>query len=177
MFSTNVQRFVRHARPALAGALTIAGAIACRTTPRAAPRASGDAEREVVATVERLFAGMRTRDTAALRTLLAPELVVVAARETAGGGTAVRGQTVPDFLRAVASGPDELRERIWAPEVRVDGPIATLWAPYDFHRGARFSHCGHDAFHLARSDGRWIVTGLTYTVRTAPCDSAPAGPR
>ena len=29
---------------------------------------------------------------------------------------------------------------MWDPEVQVDGDIAALWAPYDFHIGGRFSH-------------------------------------
>jgi len=53
----------------------------------ATPRPSDPAEdREVVRTVERLFEGMRTQDTAVLRALLAPELVFVSARDTAGTG-------------------------------------------------------------------------------------------
>lgn len=138
---------------------------------------AGPAEREVVAAVERLFEGMRTRDTATLRALLAPDLMVFAVREPPPGGApaVVRHQSVPDFLRAIAGSTEELRERIWSPEVRLDGAVATLWAPYDFHRGSRFSHCGHDAFQLVRTDGRWVVTGLTYTVRPAPCAGSPTG--
>ena len=153
-------------------------AAACRRSaiqPPGLPSAGAADERGVVAAAQRLFDGMRTRDTAALRELLAPDLVIVASREAADGVPAVRRQGVADFLRAVAaSGPGELRERIWSPEVRVDGAVATLWAPYDFHRGERFSHCGHDAFHFARVSGRWVVTGLTYTVRVAPCAGPPA---
>ena len=134
----------------------------------AAATVGGAAEREVVAAVERMFAAMRTRDTTALRALLAPDLVIVSAR-AADTGTVIRRQRTPDFLRSVATSRDELRERMWDPEVRVDGAIATLWAPYDFHVGARFSHCGHDAFQLARAGGAWVVTALTYTVRPAPC--------
>jgi hypothetical protein len=164
--------------------LLVLGAACAGARPNA--RAAGasapaGAEREVVEAVERLFAGMRTRDTASLRALLAPELVIVSARET-DTGTVVRRQDAAGFLRSVAASPEELRERMWAPVVRVDGAIATLWAPYDFHRGARFSHCGHDAFHLARAGGRWVITALTYTVRAAPCagppgDAAPASER
>lgn len=162
---------------ALSVAAVVLLAAACRRStiqPPGLPSAAAVDEREVVAAAERLFDGMRTRDTALLRELLAPDLVVVASRESADGSpAAVRRQGVADFLRAVAaSGPGELRERIWSPEVRVDGAVATLWAPYDFHRGERFSHCGHDAFHFVRVNGRWVVTGLTYTVRAAPC----AGP-
>ncbi len=142
-----------------------------RTSPAAGPTVDRDAERSVVVTVERLFEAMRTRDTAVIRQLLAPELVLVSIGP--GGTRAHRSQTVPDFLRAIAGDPEELRERMWSPEVRLDGPVATLWAPYDFHIGARFSHCGHDAIQLIQTGGRWIITGLTYTVSTASCTGPP----
>ena len=62
---------------------------------------------------------------------------------------------------------------MWNPEVRIDGAIATLWTPYDFHIGVRFSHCGYDAFQLARGERGWYVTAITYTVRPAPCPTPP----
>ena len=126
---------------------------------------------EVVRVAEQMFQGMRTRDTALLRTLLSPELVIVAARGEDGRN--IRTQTTADFLRAVATSSVELRERLWEPQVQVDGAIAVLWAPYDFHLGERFSHCGHDAFQMARGDRGWYVTGLTYTVRTTGCTGPP----
>jgi len=161
--------------PSLAAALACAPSTGGRSTLSSPASAAGRAEPEVVAAVERLFDGMRSRDTALLRALLSPDLVVVGVRVPEGAPAVVRHQSVADFIRAVAASPDELRERMWSPEVRVDGAIATLWAPYDFHRGERFSHCGHDAFHLVRTDGRWVVTGLTYTVRPAPCSAPPLG--
>lgn len=33
--------------------------------------------------------------------------------------------------------------------IQVDGPLATVWARYDFYLNGTFSHCGHDAFMLA----------------------------
>lgn len=167
---------LRHPRAlaALCGTVVLAAG-ACRWSgiqpPGPVPGAV--AERDVIAAAQRLFDGMRARDTAMLRELIDPDVVIVSSREAADGLPTVRRQGVADFLRAVGgSAPGELRERMWSPEVRVDGAVATLWAPYDFHRGERFSHCGHDAFHFARVGGRWVVTALTYTVRLAPC----AGP-
>jgi len=142
-----------------------------RASPAAGPTVDRDAERSVVVTVERLFEAMRTRDTAAIRQLLAPELVLVSIRTD--GTRAHRSETMPDFLRSIAGSTEELRERMWSPEVRLDGPVATLWAPYDFHIGARLSHCGHDAVQLINKGGQWIITGLTYTVRTTPCTAPP----
>ena len=170
-------------RSRLALVLPSLAVLACAPSPArsgaasAAPPApdAGRAESEVVAAVERLFVGMRTRDTAMLRALLAPDLIVFSVRQGEGAPAVVRHQSLPDFLRAVVASPEVLRERMWSPEVRLDGDLATLWAPYDFHRGERFSHCGHDAFQLVRADGRWVVTGLTYTVRRAPCAGPATG--
>ena len=68
-------------------------------------------------------------------------------------------------------------ERMWDPEVRVDGPVATLWAPYDFYRGTEFSHCGTDAFQLAKTGGIWKVVLVSYTVQRPPdCSTHPEGP-
>lgn len=59
---------------------------------------------------------------------------------------------------------------MWDAEVEVSGDLATLWAPYDFHIGERFSHCGFDAFHFVRQDGAWRIAALTYTVQTSGCE-------
>jgi hypothetical protein len=61
-------------------------------------------------------------------------------------------------------------ERIWAPEVRIDGNMATLWAPYDFHLGRRLSHCGMDAFQFVREGGAWKLIAVTFTARTEGCE-------
>jgi len=61
--------------------------------------------------------------------------------------------------------------------VRIDGPVATLWAPYDFYRGIEFSHCGTDAFQLAKTPDGWKVTLISYTVQMPPdCSTHPEGP-
>jgi hypothetical protein len=128
----------------------------------------------IIKTAERFFDGMRTRDTAALRALLDPELVMIAVLDSAGVEVIER-MRVPAFLHAVATAPEELRERIWSPEVRIAGPVATLWAPYDFHFGESFSHCGHDAFQFVRTLAGWSITGLSYTIRPVDCPRGSVG--
>jgi RNase P/RNase MRP subunit POP5 len=133
-------------------------------------------QQEIVGVVEEFFAAMRTRDTGRLRQLAAPHLVLVAARDSSGVIRVTRF-SLDEFLAAVARTPEEIRERIWTPEVRVDGPIATLWAPYDFHLGERLSHCGTDAFHLVREASGWQVTAVLYSAVPPPCDGPPAWAR
>ena len=158
------------ARLFAAAALTMA--IFAHPALSAAQAPAPPAAQEVIKTVERLFNSMRSRDTAALRLLLAPDLVIVSSREGAGGPT-VRRQTTPQFLQAIATSAEVPHERMWSPDVRIDGDLATLWAPYDFHIGSRFSHCGTDAFQLLRHQGTWVITGLAYTVRTTDCTAPP----
>jgi hypothetical protein len=155
-----------------AAPLQAQGAPAAPASPATTVAAAVDADRrEVVRVVERLFEAMRTRDTATLRALLDPTLVIVSSSDRPAR-TRMQRQGTADFLAAIARPGPELRERMWDPEVRVDGAIATLWAPYDFHVGAQRSHCGHDAFQLARGTAGWVVTALAYTVRER-CDEAP----
>jgi hypothetical protein len=126
-------------------------------------------EQEVVATVQRLFDAMRDRDTAAIRGTMAPGSQLVALR-TRGDSVVAGTTTVDAFVTNFASGTEELLERMWDPEIRIDGPMATVWAPYDFHRGETFSHCGIDAFQLAQTKDGWKIVSIIYTVRRTGCE-------
>jgi hypothetical protein len=137
-------------------------AVAC-----AHARTRGDPAEQagVVRAVEDLFAGMRARDTAALRRLMIPEAHFTSF-VYAEGRTNTRSQSVDAFITSIARPGPPLIERMWDPEVRVDGDVAIVWAPYDFHLGNVFSHCGHDGFQLVRQSGQWRLSAITYTVRT-----------
>ena len=88
----------------------------------------------------------------------------------------VRRSTNRDFLERLASSKDEWLERMWEPEVRIRGDVATIWAPYDFFVNGQYSHCCYDAFQLMKIDGRWMITGGSYTVEVAGCEPSPLGP-
>lgn len=128
----------------------------------------GDDRSAIVLAAGALFQAMHDGDTTALRTLLHPRAQVVSVSDA---GIAVRA--ADEWIRALTASPDELIERMWDPQVRIDGGLATLWAPYDFHLGERFSHCGYDAFQFVREDGEWKMIAVTFTRRTAGCGEAP----
>ncbi|HYR11526.1 MAG TPA: lysozyme inhibitor LprI family protein [Longimicrobium sp.] len=127
----------------------------------------GAGEHEVVAAAESLFVAMLARDTTALRRLLHPRAIIVSVAE---GGQGARVRTVDEWIPGVARNPEALKERIWDPEVQIDGDMATLRAPYDFHLGRRLSHCGVDAFQFVREGGVWKLIAVTFTVRTEGCE-------
>jgi hypothetical protein len=133
------------------------------------------ADPTVVATVQRLFDAMAAHDTATARALLLPGTRFVSVSNDTGPARP-RFQGDSAFLRMLASTPDRLLERMWAPVVQVQGRIATVWTPYDFHLGGRWSHCGIDTVTLLRSDAGWRIASLIYTVQRTGCAPSPLGP-
>jgi hypothetical protein len=125
----------------------------------------------VIEAVDQLFAGMRSRDTVLLKEFLATDARLIAVTEAGARPSDAEG-----FLARISAPGDELHERMWDPEVRIEGPIATVWTPYDFHIGEDFSHCGIDAFQLTQSEGRWQIVSIIYTVQTEGCEASPLGP-
>lgn len=154
--------------------LFLAG-VACGTVPANGPTPAPHPESAaVVAVANRLFAAMEARDTAAIRALFLPAARIVSVGRQ-NGAAVVRDRGVGDFLPGIVMAPETLIERMWSPEVRIDGDLATLRAPYDFQLGRRFSHCGVDAFQLVRQDGAWRIAALSYTMQREGCPPAPPG--
>lgn len=68
-------------------------------------------------------------------------------------------------------------ERGFRPEVRISGPLASVWLPYDLYLDGKWSHCGIDAFLLARTEGRWRIAAMAWSVEQPPaCEPHPKGP-
>jgi hypothetical protein len=152
-------------------ALLLVAVAGCAKAP-ATRLVPSPAEAEVIAVAQRLFDAMRTRDTAAVRGLFTPQGRVIGMGQQ-GGETAYRDRSVGEFIASVAASTEPLIERMWDAEVRISPPLATLWAPYDFHRGERFSHCGFDAFQMVRVNGEWRITALGYTMQAENCPPSP----
>jgi cyanophycinase len=123
---------------------------------------------DAVRVMDRLFAAMRVRDTAAIRSLAHPQLRIFVPGEQNAAPT-LRVSSLDEFIRSIGAATARLDEVAIDPDVRIDGNLATIWTYYDFRRDGQFSHCGHDAFQLARTATGWQIVGLAYTIRTADC--------
>ena len=140
--------------------------------------AQNAAEKEaVLKTVNQLFDGMRKHDSAMVRGAFAAEgrLLSIADKD---GQVTLRTITPDQFAAAVgraASGPP-WNEPIYDPEVRIDGRVATVWTWYDFLAGDKWSHCGIDAFQLAKLADGWKITQLVDTRYQTGCKT-PAAPK
>ena len=134
-----------------------------------------DADRTaVLATVQKVFDAMRTRDTVLLHSAF--DTSARLAGVTTRGTPAVSLNTVSQFAAGISRAPasDAWNERMYDPEVRIDGNVAQVWGYYTFHRNATFSHCGVDAFMLLKVGTEWRITQLADTRRTEGCTHTEA---
>jgi Putative lumazine-binding len=143
--------------------------------PARAGAQTEDDKTAVLATVQKFFDTMAARDVEEARTVLLPEARTFSVREQNGQPSA-RASSVDDYLASLAKGKSASRERMWNPEVRIKGPVATVWTPYDFHIDGKFSHCGIDAFTLVKTSEGWKIASGTWTVERTGCAPSPLGP-
>jgi hypothetical protein len=128
----------------------------------------------VVKTVQAFFDTMAAKDVEGARRILMPR-ATFHAMSVRDGKRVIRAFTSEEFLKELAGMKQAVRERMWNPETRLRGSIATIWTPYDVWIDGKFSHCGIDAFDLIRTDDGWKISGGSYTVE-AKCDPSPLGP-
>jgi hypothetical protein len=124
----------------------------------------------VLATVQKVFDAMRTRDTALLRSAFDTSARLVGVSRDAT--EAVTLLTPARFGAAIvgARAGAVWNEKLIDPEVRIDGDVAQVWSYYTFHLNDAFSHCGVDAFMLLKVGGAWKITQLADTQRKDGCD-------
>lgn len=156
--------------PKLPLACLLLAAALCAAPRALARRADGDGggSSSPLATVQALFDAMAAHDVAAARRLIAPGAQLLVVRPD---GSLHVGQD-EGFIEALGKDEASWQERSWDAEVRVDGPLAHVWGPYDFHHGGTFSHCGTNSVTLAHGADGWRIVAIAYTMRKDDC---PAG--
>lgn len=145
----------------------IVAAFAVLSVPAAAH--AQDERAAVIATVQKVFDAMRTRDTAIFSQVFdsSARLVGVSRRGTPAITLTSPSQFAAAITRAKAG--DVWNERMYDPDVKIDGDLAMLWTYYTFHLNDRFSHCGIDAVMLRKVGGVWKITQLADTQRSQGC--------
>jgi hypothetical protein len=139
----------------------------------AATPAAADDKASAIKVVGDFFTAMKARDSAALRALVEPGAALYSAADK-DGQPQIHRDSFDEFIAAVAAAQgDAWDERIVNPEVRTDGGLASVWTEYDFYLGSKWSHCGIDAFQLAKGPDGFKVIALSDTRRKVGCARAP----
>ena len=121
-------------------------------------------------TITTLFDGMRKADSAAVHTTFAKGMVLHSVSTKADGTTLLTDEKPADFLKAIGTLHAEVYdERLGAMDIKIDGPLASVWVPYKFYVGSKFSHCGIDVFQLMKTTAGWKVIYIVDTRRKDDC--------
>ena len=82
----------------------------------------------------------------------------------------VEADTVAAFAAMVQSMEKNIAdERVSFETIKIDGPMAAVWAPYEFYYKGNFSHCGVDHFVMVRIKNEWKIQYLIDTRRKEGC--------
>jgi len=131
--------------------------------------AQSTAQKEVLATIQSFMDAMKAKDTAGMKLGL-DSLTRFTLLRPGPDGTRVMVLRGADFIRAATQpGGPTYDEPFRKPVVHIDGDLATVWAEYQVRLEGKVSHCGYDAFQLARLDGRWKILNVSDTFHREGC--------
>ena len=87
------------------------------------------------------------------------------------GKNVVSTSTASNLLQAIAKRTKEQKwdERISQYKIQIDGNLAHVWTPYPFWFNDQLSHCGANAFTLAKTDKGWKIIHLIDSRRQQNC--------
>ncbi|GAB2809323.1 nuclear transport factor 2 family protein [Ferruginibacter profundus] len=129
------------------------------------------AEDSVKTVISKLFEGMKNSDTTLLKTAFADNAILQTVGRDKDGGVRIENDNVSGFAMAVSKLPKgDADERIVYDVIKIDGPLAIVWAPYKFYYKGVFSHCGIDSFQLVKINGEWKVQYLIDTRKKKGCE-------
>lgn len=112
------------------------------------------------------FEGFHARDTIKMKTAMTNEMVLQSVSESASGNK-LETERVSEFLKSIATIPLSVKfeEKILSYEIKIDGAMAHVWAPYEFYVNGQLSHRGVNSFQLFNDGSIWKITYIIDTRR------------
>ena len=140
--------------------LMVSGATAQSQTP----------EDSVKSVISNMFTAMKNADAGLLKNCFADSIVIQTISRNKDGKLIVKNESASGFIDFISKeSPGNADERITFETVKVDGPLAIAWTPYNLYYKGQFSHCGVNSFQLVRFDGEWKIQYLIDTRRKQGC--------
>jgi hypothetical protein len=126
----------------------------------------------VKATITMLFTGMKNSDVATVKAAFADSGAIMQTISlNKQGNTVVLNETVDNFANTINKLPKGAAdEQIVFDIVKIDGPLAIVWTPYNFYYNGAFSHCGVNSFQLVKLNGQWKIQYIIDTRRKKGCE-------
>ena len=142
--------------------------LGCQAAGAQTPSTASPDHDAVLALVDQFMPAVSTNDSAAMKALALEGTLNTVAGPAPDGGTRITRRPFEPGTPPAGPRP-ERRERYWDPTVQLRGSIAVVWAPYEFWRDGKTTHCGIDVFDLVKQDGAWRIAHIMYTVEPEAC--------
>jgi len=121
-------------------------------------------------TVNTMFDAMRKGDSTLLRSTFSKDMVLQSVSTNKAGKAVLSTEPADGFVKAIGTPHSAVYdERITFNDIKIDGDLASVWAPYKFYLGDKFSHCGVDVFQLMKTADGWKIIYIVDTRRKDNC--------
>lgn len=132
--------------------------------------AQSDEER-VKQVISSLFDGMRASDSNMIHSAFTSSAILQTIAKNKEGQTVIYSEKIAAFITGITRPHKEnYDERITFDMIRIDGDLASVWTPYQFFLGDKFSHCGVNSFQLVRLNNEWKIQYIIDTRRKNNCN-------
>jgi len=134
-------------------------------------RAAPDDAKErtaILAQLDRFFVAMSAHDPKTWSEIFVEGSLARSQNLGPDGKATLRLGSIGDMVAHLAGGPD-MQEGVWTPTVLIRGPMAVVWAPYEFKLAGKSHHCGIDVFDFLKVDGVWKMSNAMWTSEPAAC--------
>lgn len=123
-------------------------------------------EKAALNVVERIFDAMREGDAETIKTLVLPGTVL----DRISPNKPLHHGPLSGWVDWVATlKPGQADEQIFDVVTQVEGPLATVWAPFTIAIDGELTSCGVNHFTLVKVDGGWKVAYLIDTHTPDKC--------
>ena len=129
------------------------------------------AEDSVKAVINKMFDAMKNSDAASLKSCFGDSIVFQTISRNKEGNLIVKNESVNGFVESISKlEKGAADERIVFETIKIDGPMAAVWTPYNFYYNGQFSHCGVNSFQVIRFKDGWKIQYIIDTRRKQGCN-------
>ncbi len=128
-----------------------------------------DDAKDALAVVNKMFAEMANHNPAAIAELYTKDSNLTAIIRKKDGKNAFAAFTGEAFSKNFAQKKGEIKEDMYAPEIKLYGDLALIFGRYVFYVDGKLAHCGVNAFHLVRTDTGWKIANASSTIDATAC--------
>lgn len=128
-------------------------------------------EKDAKHVIDTFFEGFHKGDTIQMKSVILGNIATQTVFASKDGSNRIVDSMMDGFIKAIGNRPeaDKWEERLLDYNVQIDGNLAHVWTPYEFWLNDKFSHCGANAFTLAKTDEGWKIVHLIDSRRRDSC--------